>query len=53
MVLLAVIGITVLVVMALVEASNLSRGPRRRGPMFRVPVLVFLGWRLATWLSGS
>jgi hypothetical protein len=53
MVLLAAVGLGVLVVMALAEARNLSRGPRRPGPLIRVLILVVVAMRLATWLFGS
>jgi hypothetical protein len=53
MVFLAVFGIGVFVVMALAEARNLSRGPRRAGQLVRALIIVFLAWRVVTWLSGS
>jgi hypothetical protein len=53
MMLLAAIGIGVLVLICVAEARNLSRGPRRPGPLIRVLVLVVVVWRLATWRFGS
>ena len=50
LVILALVGIAVFVVIAFAEARNLSRGPRRPAPLVRMLVVVFLAWRLATWL---